>query len=249
MRQATQALITSVLLAALAVVAGAEPLIADEGKPAYECHRGTIVVDGLVDDDEWADAESTDAFVFPWPHQTGPKQSTVAKLLWDDRFLYVGYQCEDGDITALHVERDDPTYKDDCVEIFIAPRPDKSRMYYGFELNCRGVLYDYFFAFPDCLLSNWDAHGVRLTSAIAGTLNQSDDEDLGWQLEIAIPLKNFAALSGKQRPEPGDVWRINMNRWDGTGSTRALSEWTPSGLEAAHPHRPEGFGALKFMGE
>ena len=36
-----------------------------------------------------------------------------------------------------------PDYRDDAVEIFINPNPQQEVVYYGFEMNARGVLYDY----------------------------------------------------------------------------------------------------------
>jgi hypothetical protein len=34
-----------------------------------------------------------------------------------------------------------PDYRDDAVEIFINPNPQQEVVYYGFEMNARGVLY------------------------------------------------------------------------------------------------------------
>ena len=69
--------------------------------PRYEVKRttGRVVVDGKLDDKSWENA-ATIELVFPWESQTGAKQKTTAKLLWDDDNLYVGYECEDTDIVA-----------------------------------------------------------------------------------------------------------------------------------------------------
>ena len=60
--------------------------------PRYEVHRATspIVVDGKGDDKAWA-ASGKIELIFPWDAQTGAKQKTVARLLWDDQNLYVLY--------------------------------------------------------------------------------------------------------------------------------------------------------------
>ena len=84
----------------------AAPLVAQPPIPRYEVKRATgrIVVDGKLDDKAWAGAPAVE-FIFPWEFQTGAKQKTTAKLLWDDEYLYVGYECEDADIVALRTER------------------------------------------------------------------------------------------------------------------------------------------------
>ncbi len=242
----------ALMLPAMAVHAdgkGLEPI--DPNVPTYVCKRaiGEITVDGKLDEPSWEKAEPTRAFVFPWPDQLGAKQRTTVKLLWDDDALYVGYTCWDTDITATFENRDDPTYKDDCVEIFINPAPGRSVFYYGQEMNARGVLYDYFYAWPTCLLNPFDLKGFELATSLNGTLNDSADKDTRWTLEVKIPFRNFDGLAPKYPPDDGVQWRIQMNRWDGTGDKRALSEWTPSGKKVPDPHRPAGFGILEFSAD
>jgi hypothetical protein len=214
--------------------------------PAYEVKRASrpIVVDGKLDDAAWK-AAGTIELQFPWSQQTGAKQKTVARVLWDDQFLYVGYDCEDADIVAHYTERDDPTYKDDAVEVFINPDPSQT-FYYGMEMNARAVLYDYFYVFPKFLLKRVNFSGVQLASHIRGTLNQTGDRDQGWSLEVAIPWANFEELTKKLPPEPGSFWTANLNRWDGTEPNRRLSLWSDSGLDRPGPHNPERFGKLVF---
>lgn len=217
--------------------------------PKVEIKRAAsrIVIDGKLDDKAWSGANSVE-LTFPWDYQTGAKQKTVARLLWDDQYLYVGYDCEDADIVAHFDRRDDPTYRDDAVEIFINPNPQQVDFYYGLEMNAKATLYDYFYAFPKLNIKRIDLHGVQLATHLRGTLNQTSDKDTGWSLEVAIPWSNFEELTRKLPPQPGDTWSANINRWDGVEPNRRLSIWSDSGLEKAHPHQPARFGQLVFIG-
>jgi hypothetical protein len=216
--------------------------------PRYEVKsiQETVIVDGKLSERAWAQASAI-TLMFPWDFQTGKKQKTTAKLLRDKDTLYVGYEVEDIDITATHENRDDPTYKDDCVEIFIKPSTETDS-YFGMEMNARGVLYDYFFPFPKELDKTLNFEDVQLKTALRGTLNQRNDQDQGWALELAVPFKNFAKLSQQLPPKDGDQWRVQINRWDGTEESggRRLSMWSHSGMKKANPHNPERFGILAF---
>jgi len=170
----------------------------------------------------------------------------VARVLWDDENLYVGYECEDADIVALYEKRDDPTYKDDAVEIFINPNPAQQGLYYGMEMNARAVLYDYLYVFPTLLLKRIDFSGVQLATHIRGTLNMRGDKDEGWSLEVAIPWANFQELAKTLPPKPGDIWTANLNRWDGVEPARRLSLWSDSQQKTPNPHNPARFGELIF---
>lgn len=214
--------------------------------PRYEVKRttGRIVVDGRLDDAAWK-AAGTLPFVFPWEDQKGAKQATTARLLWDDEYLYVSYQCVDADVVAHFDKRDDPTYRDDAVEFFVNPKPSQG-FYYGLEMNARGTLYDYFYAHPQLLLKRIDFSGVLLATHVDGTLNQTGDKDRGWSLEVAIPWKNFEELGAVAAPKPGTVWTANLNRWDGVEPARRLSLWSDPSMSRPSPHNPKRFGELVF---
>ena len=217
--------------------------------PRYEVHRArsAVAIDGKLDEPAWK-AAGVIEFRFPWEQQTGARQRTGARLLWNDEYLFLGYDCADTDIVAQYTQRDDPTYKDDAVELFLNPDPAQE-WYYGMEMNARAVLYDYFYAFPRLLLKRVNFAAVQIASHIRGTLNITGDKDEGWSLEAAVPWSNFEELARKLPPQPGSVWTANLNRWDGTEPHRRLSLWSDSGLERPHPHNPKRFGELVFSRE
>jgi len=216
-------------------------------RPRYEVKYAAsrIQVDGKLDEKAWQAAEPI-VLIFPWDSQTGAKQKTTVRVLWDDQNLYIGYECEDTDITAQFTQRDDPTYRDDAVEAFINPRPSQTDVYMGLEMNARAVLYDYVsIKSAQYVLKRFNLEGVQLATFIDGTLNTRGDQDKGWSLEVAIPWANFEELA--RRPEPGAVWTAAFNRWDGVEPNRRLSMWVDPLDPRASPHHPERFGDLVFV--
>jgi hypothetical protein len=222
------------------------PVFAQPPIPRYEVKRApsTIVIDGKPDDKAWAAAGKIE-LIFPWDAQTGAKQKTIARLLWDDQYLYVSYECEDADIVAHHTERDDPTYLDDAVELFINPMPSQTGIYYGLEMNARATLYDYVMYESKYLFKQFNLQGVKLATHLDGTMNARGDKDKGWSLEVAIPWANFDALS--KRPVAGAVWSANINRWDGVEPNRRMSNWSDPVQPRPNPHVPARFGQLVFV--
>ena len=233
-------------LAIVALLAGA-PLISQSAVPRYEVKRVSSppTIAGKLDEAAWTRASAPIALQFLWDAQTGAKQKTAARLLWDSQALYVGFDAEDADVTARFLQRDDPTYRDDAVEIFINPDPKQEVLYYGFEMNARGVLYDYLNYNSRTLFKRFDATGVAIASAVRGTLNEREDTDNGWSLEVAIPWVNFEELS-RRPPVAGTVWKANVNRWDGVEPKRRMSIWSDPQNTTSWPHVPSRFGELVF---
>ena len=174
--------------------------------PRYEVKRAgaPLTIDGVLSEAAWT-AAPVAVLQFLWESQTGPKQMTKARLLWDAQALYVGFDADDADITAQFLERDDPTYRDDAVEIFINPNPQQEAVYYGFEMNARGVLYDYLNYNSRTLFKRFDATGVKIVASLRGSLNDRTDTDKGWSLEAMIPWPNFEELS-RRPPAAGTGW-------------------------------------------
>jgi hypothetical protein len=233
---------------AFAVVLPAGPATAQPPTPRYEVRRAAapISIDGELDDAAWAEASPAITLQFLWADQTGAKQATFVQMLKDEQALYVGFRADDADITARFLQRDDPTFLDDAVEIFINPAPEQEILYYGFEMNASGVLYDYLNYDSRTLFKRFDATGVRIAVALAGTRNDRNDIDDGWTLEIAIPWENFERLS-RLPPQPGTVWKANLNRWDGVEPDRRMSIWSDPMNEDSWPHVPSRFGELVFV--
>jgi hypothetical protein len=237
------------LIGLLMVSSIAVPLIvaAQSAPPRYEVRPAAAppAVDGRLDEAAWASAPAV-TLQFLWASQTGPKQATRARLLWDAQALYVGFDVDDADITARFEKRDDPTYRDDAVEIFINPNPQQEVVYYGFEMNARGVLYDYLNYNSRTLFKRFDATGVTIATSIRGTLNVRTDVDSGWSLEAMIPWANFEELS-RRPPRAGPVWKVNFNRWDGVEPDRRMSIWSDPQNDESWPHVPSRFGEIVFI--
>jgi len=79
----------------------------------YACYRaaGPIVIDGKLDEKAWKDTVPTPVF---GDIVTGeaPRYAVRAKLLWDDRRVYLAYEVEDPNVWAHKTMRGDPMAAD-----------------------------------------------------------------------------------------------------------------------------------------
>ncbi len=217
--------------------------------PRYEIHRaaGRIVIDGKLDEPAWQQAPAAGDFHFNW-WKEGEKEQTVAKILWDDEYLYVGYFCHDRHIAAEVTERHGPVSLDDAVEIFISPNPAKIRNYYGFEMNVIGTMLNFLRADWYTGPFFWEPDGVRFRTSFHGMrVKQNSPDDRYWVLELAIPLKNFERDAAHTPPRDGDTWRLNLNRAGGKTNAQ-YSTWAPVKTDRPNFHVPESFGWARFVG-
>lgn len=215
--------------------------------PRYTAHRAdsNITIDGKLDELAWRNATSFGDFQFPW-WQAGKKEQTTARMLWDDQFLYVSYDCEDLHISAMNTEHDSPVYKDDCVELFTSPNSDRPFDYFNIEMNVNCAILDRHHPDgPGKRVPNWNSQGIVIATSVDGTLNDDTDKDRGWVLEVAIPFANFAQVTGRSHPSDGDVWHLNLNRLGGKANPQH-SQWSPGTTSAPAFHAPETFGRVTF---
>jgi hypothetical protein len=106
------------------------------GLPRYDICRATgpLTIDGKLGKPDWQAAQSVGDFVFPW-WESGDRDQTVAKMLWDDENLYVAFACRETYISAQVTDHDGPVSEDSCVEVFTSPDPDCLDRYFNFEIN------------------------------------------------------------------------------------------------------------------
>jgi hypothetical protein len=217
-------------------------------KPSYDMHRTSepIMIDGRLDEAAWKAAKPVGDFHFNW-WTSGEKEQAVAKILWDDANLYIGYYCRDKNISANVTRRHGPVSLDDCVEAFISPNPEKVRNYYGFEMNVLGTMLNF-------TRTDWwrggrfsEPVGVRLwTTHYHQSLKTDTLGEDHWILEVAIPFENFEKDAAHTPPHDGDRWRLNLNRSGGTTNSQ-YSTWSPVTTERPSFHVPEDFGWVRFV--
>ncbi|MCP4175214.1 MAG: hypothetical protein GY758_31075 [Fuerstiella sp.] len=236
----------SIIAATLVSIVGS--VHAADELPQFTIHRvdSSIRVDGRLDESAWRNAATFGSFRFPW-WVNGKKEQTIARMLWDDRFLYVSYECEDAHVSAEQTEHDSPVYQDDCVELFTAPDAKRPQNYFNIEMNVNGAVLDQHHPNGPGEVKgpNWQGQGILIATTVDGTLNDDSDRDRGWVLEVAIPFANFASVTGRPQPSDGDVWHLNLNRLGGNTNPQ-YSQWAPGTTAKPAFHAPDTFGRVTF---
>jgi hypothetical protein len=195
------------------------------------------VIDGVLDDPAWARAAPVN-LVNSLDGSPG-RVRTTARLLWDDRFLYVAFDCEDPDVWTTFTQRDDPLYTQEAVEIFIDADGD-GRTYNELEVSAANVLFDaYFPERRQGMDLSWDSQALTAVT-VQGTLNDPSDRDQGWRVEMRIPIARLAAVPHVP-PRPGDRWRFNLYRLEHHGRRQVEGQ-------AFSPPRVGDFHALSRFG-
>ena len=224
-----------------------------------------INIDGKDDELAWSNAIYTNDFIDIEGDKI-PRQKTNVKMLWDDKFLYIFAKLYENHIWGDITKRDEVIYYNNDFEVFINPNDDVFS-YGEIEINALGTEWDLFLNRPYRLKgkadSSWDINGLKSAVDINGTLNDPNDLDDYWTVEIAIPLKEIEKLNTSRKDEKvisGDVWRINFSRvnWDFEINNGVYSRkkengkylpeynwvWSPQGI--INMHVPENWGYLVF---
>ena len=214
-------------------------------RPIYTCYRaaGPISVDGRLDEPSWQAAEPI--HLVRTEAGTAPRFPTVARMLWDDRFFYVGFECIDPDIWGTVTEHDGPMYEEEVVEVFIDANGD-GISYAEFEVNPLNVTLDVFLLNRNGRrqsLFDWESPEWLHAVTVDGHLNQRDKADRSWTVEMAIPLADLL-LAPHIPPLDGDVWRVNLYRIDRHAEGDEYSAWSPTW--AINYHVPSRFGEVVF---
>ena len=215
-----------------------------------------IKVDGKLDEAAWKDAASTGPFVNTMtgaPSELG----TTAKLLWDEKNLYVAFESADADIWSSLTKRDDKLWTQEAVELMIDANGD-GKGYIELQVAPNGSIFDTYLPqyrkYEDSLDPkkkpySWNSK-VSAKVTVDGTLNKHDDKDKSWTVELALPLEDVKgmdteAATPKLPPSVGDVWRANMFRMDlPQGKGQQAAAWSPPLVGDFHVL--DKFGELVF---
>ena len=252
--------------AAAAALAGSRPVEARADVPrprGYVAVRASapLNIDGRLDDAAWTKAPWTELFVdIEGDAKPKPTLNTRARLLWDATYLYIGAQLDEPNLWSDITEHDAVIFREHDFEVFIDPNGD-SHDYFEFEINARGTFWDLRLPMPyragGQAIDSWDFHGLKSAVHLDGTLNQPNDVDRGWSVELAMPWSAFGPDERHPSvPRDGDQWRVNFSRveWptdvvDGKYRVKpGVNEhnWVWSPQQVVDMHRPERWGYVQF---
>jgi hypothetical protein len=187
-----------------------------------------ITIDGKADEPEWGVAASTGPFVDVGtgkPNASSPVNGS-AKLLWDDKNLYVFFQVQQaGFYTGFTDAKSQPKaftaagqpklWEQDTVEMMVDPDPrGDAKDYYELQINPQNKVFKSQF---DTLQQpnggpngpfgheDWDP---KLKSAVQ-VLKGADGKTTGYTVEVAIPWTAYAKAANHP-PRTSDIWRMNF---------------------------------------
>ncbi len=189
------------------ILSGTSPVFPEDGgefTPVYHPRlnvspaRGTIEIDGRLDDPGWRGAALAENFVEHNPgDQTEPEVKTEVMVTYDRENLYLGWLCYDNPekVRASFCERD-KFYSDDYVGLCLDTYGEAT---YAYEIlsNPYGIPGDILYS-----SSNDEDMSYDMIFETAGRITS-----FGWVVEMAIP---FASLHFPNRRE--QVWRVDFWR-------------------------------------
>lgn len=194
---------------------GVEPIVTDKPPQPYIVHRASRApkIDGNLNEPDWESAATVTTFHLFRPVEVDQLPKTVARAMWDQTHLYIGFECVDDDIWSYSHKNDDPLYLGDVVELFVKPSHD-SLQYYEFVVAPNGAIYDARYPSRGAGLSHrfskWNSK-TKIATKISGTNDNHRDSDQGYTVEMAIPL---TAFESEEQPIKGTDWTFGVFRYD-----------------------------------
>lgn len=228
--------------------------------------KTALFIDGKLDDPAWRGAAIIKG-LHPSREENFQDKidsiPTIIRILWDENFLYVGFECIDADIySSGKLKHDDDLYKEDVCEVFIDGKGD-GRQYVEIQVNPDGENLDMIYVFsgepeytPELRMTQefcdknrwgfreWNMEGLRT----AGSRIYRDGKIIGWNVEMAIPATVIVKRHGLKNFVPMEI-RANFLRYDWqvdekTGTRELLQmNWSP--VLKGCPHiSPSSMGRL-----
>jgi len=229
---------------------------------AYKVNEA-ITIDGISDESSWDRAEWSDDFI-DIEGDKKPTYNTQVKMLWDETYFYVLAKIEEPHVWANITKKDAVIFYNNDFEVFVDPDGD-THNYYELEMNALNTTWDLFITKPyregNAVLNDWNITGLKSAIRVIGTINNPNDTDIGWVLEMAIPWSVYKTSYFEKNVPVDKYWRVNFSRvnWDfqiidgkyerkKDANGKLLHEynwvWSPTGV--INMHEPEKWGYVYF---
>ena len=211
--------VNSLILAGCATAKGgfsgpASDLLVVEARYTHE----PLTIDGHLDESAWVTALTYELKLSADKLAAGAKlqDSGTVRFIWGDRFLYVGAEFSDADVAAEGDSDQMPHWQlGDVCELFLMPQ--EQTWYWEMYATPKGRKSAYWFPGGGRVGLPSAGHyscGLEVASQVDGSLNDWRDRDVGWTVEMAMPLADLKARGEKLDTE--SPWRVLVGRYNYT---------------------------------
>jgi hypothetical protein len=214
----------------------------------------SMAIDGKLNEDIWQKTEARNLEYFYRVEKPEDAQQTTFRMLWDEKNIYVFFELKDKYLTVRETKRDGEPYLDDCAEIFFITAPDSLDTHFGYELNLNKASNDFiyfndYYNGNDVVFKTFNPD-FEVEVTYEGTINDNSDIDVGWTMEMAIPISNFGELGQVEPVITGNQWAflaIRQDRNDADGNRRSTSTMFPIYDISKNVHQANRFGLMEFI--
>lgn len=222
--------IDGLTVAALALLLVGGTLAAADAPMQQDLISPRVEASGLADNAAWQQAAAVDELVMLGAMLTPAQDHTQARVMHDDRALYIAVDAAAGESEQMpKLALDDRrVYEHDRVELFLDERP-WSDGYIRIVVDRGGNIRASYNAKGDATPRDLDL-SRQLEVTVAET-------DVGWTMRLAIPFEAIEATT----PQPGDLYRLKVCR---DGGREGPLSWPPNPTTSFHTR--EADGALYF---
>jgi hypothetical protein len=220
-------------------------------EPAYRVFKlkRSIKIDGDWDKPQWKKIRAVEITNYMGT-EPGFHPDAKAKMMYDDRNLFVIFCVHDRYVRCITNEINGPVWEDACVEFFFSPDAGQPERYFNIEINCGGTPLMNYNIIPNKEITVLEADDVKMIE-IAHSLPQIIDPEINepvtWTIEYRVPLAMLEKYSGVTYPKRGINWRANFYKIAENNSNPHYFTW--SVVENSKPdfHLPQFFGRIEFQ--
>jgi len=213
-----------------------------------------MVIDGEMNEQSWNNVEERSLEYIYNATQKSDKQKTTVRILWDSTYIYAFFKADDKYLTTRETKKDGTPYLDDCAEIFLIPVPKPLDTHFCFEVNLNNavndiIFFNNYYQGQNIGFKPYDSN-IIVKSKSMGTVNDNSDIDIGWQIEMAIPIESFGFLKNFSPVKTGNKWlflALRQDRNEIVGERRITSTLFPIYDISKDSHQPQHFGFLEFV--
>ncbi|MEZ4829710.1 MAG: carbohydrate binding family 9 domain-containing protein, partial [Bacteroidia bacterium] len=192
----------------LSLLLGFPILLFAQNAPGTALHikkaKGQIVLDGVLDEPDWEQAQTAGNWFLNYPVDTLPPTfATYAKLTFDDEHLYVAFICEDDTTPDMinSLRRDFDYDLNDNAGLVIGPYNDHLNGFF-FTVTPKGVQMEGTVSSGG---SNDASYSINWDNKWYSKVMRYSDR---WIVEMAIPFKSFRYKSDITE------WNLILDRQD-----------------------------------